>query len=91
MTHGQQVTSEQQLYEVFIQEKADRSAIHVGSVRAPSETLALHSAREIFARRENCVKLSIVNRKNMIHFQDTEFLGMSKDKRYRLASMEYNV
>jgi ring-1,2-phenylacetyl-CoA epoxidase subunit PaaB len=91
MAENQPDANGQQLYEVFIQERLERSAIHVGSVRAASETLALHSAREIYARRENCVKLTIVNRKNMIEFKDSDFLAMAKDKKYRLASLEYNV
>lgn len=83
------VKADFQVYEVFIQERAERSLVHVGSVRAFNDTLALHNAREIFARRENCLKLCIVNRKDMIEFEDHPFLAMAKDKKYRLASMEY--
>lgn len=75
------------VYEVFIQERLDRFPVNVGSVRAPNETLALHHAREIFARRERCVKLMVVNRSAISVWSNADFLELAHKKGYRQASL----
>ncbi|MEH7380314.1 hypothetical protein V7138_07525 [Bacillus sp. JJ1533] len=77
------------IYEVIRHEQAERNPVHVGSVRAPNERLALHSAREIFARRENCYKLTVIERHQFHTIEDSEYLGLAKDKSYRQATVTY--
>lgn len=76
------------VYEVLIQERSNRQPINVGSVRGPNETLAMHHAREIFARREHCVKIMIVKRSAITTLENTAFLELAHKKTYRQASLE---
>ncbi|MDI3328091.1 MAG: hypothetical protein QJR06_06035 [Alicyclobacillaceae bacterium] len=73
-----------QVYEVLVQETKDKFPVNVGSVRAPSPTLALQMAREVFARRENCVKVMVVNREAVHVLDDEEYLGYARKKVFRL-------
>lgn len=77
------------IYEVIRHEQAERNPVHVGSVRAPNEKLALHCAREIFARRENCYKLTVVERQQFHTIEDSEYLSLAKEKTYRQPSVTF--
>jgi ring-1,2-phenylacetyl-CoA epoxidase subunit PaaB len=46
-------------YQVFVQEKPGAPHIDAGSVHAPDAELALQNARDVFARRPECVSLWI--------------------------------
>jgi ring-1,2-phenylacetyl-CoA epoxidase subunit PaaB len=47
-------------YQVFIQEQPGSPFIDVGSVHAPDAELALLNARDVFARRPECVHMWVV-------------------------------
>ena len=49
-------------WEVFRQEKDGDPMRHGGSVLAPDATLALHYAREMYARRQESIHLWVVRR-----------------------------
>ena len=44
-------------YEIFVVERADRPPVHAGSVHASDDELALLNARDVFARRPDCLGL----------------------------------
>lgn len=47
-------------FQVFVQEAAGRPHLDYGSVHAPDTELALLNARDVFARRPDCVSMWIV-------------------------------
>ncbi|RPI31647.1 MAG: phenylacetic acid degradation protein [Chloroflexota bacterium] len=47
-------------YQVFVQEKSGEPHQDVGSVHAPDPELALFNARDVFARRPECVSMWVV-------------------------------
>jgi ring-1,2-phenylacetyl-CoA epoxidase subunit PaaB len=76
--------AETQIYEVLIQETKEKFPVNVGSVRAPNSVLALHMAREIYARREQCVRLMVINRNNIHSLDDETYLGYARQRVYRM-------
>ena len=52
--------SQLKTFEVFHQSKRGEPHVHVGAVHAPDAELALHYARDQFARRLPCVSLWVV-------------------------------
>ncbi len=48
------------LWEVFSQEKPGGPHVHVGSVHAADAELALHAARDVYARRDSPCNLWVV-------------------------------
>ncbi len=44
-------------YEIFVLERPDRPPVHAGSVHASDDELALLNARDVFARRPDCLGL----------------------------------
>jgi phenylacetate-CoA oxygenase PaaH subunit len=57
------------IFEVFAETEAPRQVVHVGSVRAPNRALAMQWAREIYFRREECLRLGVVEREHL-HWSD---------------------
>jgi len=49
-----------QCYQVFDKERADQPFRNAGSVHAPDDELALENARDVFARRPECVGMWVV-------------------------------
>ncbi len=47
-------------YQVFVQESEGKPHLDYGSVHAPDPELALLNARDVFARRPDCVSMWIV-------------------------------
>lgn len=72
-------------YEVFHQTKRGDPHIHVGSVHAPDPEIALHMARDQFARRLRCASLWVVNSRHITatDYQDEDFFAQTTDKSYR--------
>ena len=50
------------IYEVFVESATARQLQHVGSVQAPTARLAIQAAREIYFRRDACLRLGVVPR-----------------------------
>lgn len=75
-------------YEVFVQMRRDQPFTHVGSVRAPSDELALEAAREVFTRRDNPVGLWVIQRQNIVSTSehDLELFQIAYLKEYRKPS-----
>ncbi len=59
------MSTETGIYEVFAETVAPRQVVHVGSVRAPNQALAIQLAREIYFRREACFRLGVVDRAHL--------------------------
>jgi ring-1,2-phenylacetyl-CoA epoxidase subunit PaaB len=72
-------------YEVFHQTKRGDAHIHVGSVHAPDAQMALHLARDQFARRLRCSSLWVVPSRcvTATDYQDETFFAQTSDKAYR--------
>jgi len=48
------------LYEVFVRGKRGLNHVHVGSLHAPDDTMALHNARNLYTRRNEGVSIWVV-------------------------------
>jgi ring-1,2-phenylacetyl-CoA epoxidase subunit PaaB len=72
-------------FEVFHQTKKGDPHIYVGSVHAPDPEMALHMARDQFARRLKCVSLWVVRTKDITatDYQNEDFFAQTTDKSYR--------
>ena len=72
-------------YEVFHQTKRGDAHIHVGSVHAPDPQMALHLARDQFARRLRCSSIWVVPTRSVTatDYQDETFFAQTSDKSYR--------
>ena len=72
-------------YEVFHQTKRGDAHIHVGSVHAPDAQMALHLARDQFARRLRCASIWVVPSEcvTATDYQDESFFAQISDKSYR--------
>ncbi len=72
-------------YEVFHQTKKGDPHMYVGSVHAPDPEMALHMARDQFARRLKCVSLWVVRTTDITatDYQDNDFFAQTTDKTYR--------
>lgn len=77
------------LYEVFIRSKKGLQHIHVGSLNAPNEELALQYARDLYTRRNEGVSIWVIPSKSIIASDPNDnesFFEPSKDKIYRHPS-----
>jgi ring-1,2-phenylacetyl-CoA epoxidase subunit PaaB len=74
------------LYEVFVRGKRGLNHVHVGSLRAPDDRMALTSARDLYTRRNEGVSIWVVRSDTIIASSPDEkdpFFGPSGDKVYR--------
>jgi ring-1,2-phenylacetyl-CoA epoxidase subunit PaaB len=70
-------------WEVFRQERDGEPMRHGGSVLAPDAELALHYARELFARRAESVRLWVIRRADIAVLEDADLLDPPLDRSYR--------
>ena len=73
------------VFEVFRQEEAGGPFVHAGSVLAPDVDLAQQYARDIYARREDAVRLWVVPRAAVHEVADPDLLRPQLDRKYRLG------
>ena len=71
------------VWEVFRQEKDGEAMRHAGSVRAPDAELAVHYAREFYARRQESVRLWVVARSAIHDLSDPDLLKPPLDRSYK--------
>ncbi len=83
------VEEEWPLWEVFVRPRRGLGHTHAGSLRAPDAAVALHSARDLYTRREEGVSLWVVPSRSMTSsdpdLKDAYF-APAADKQYRHAS-----
>ena len=48
------------LYEVFVRGKRGLNHVHVGSLHAPDDEMAVHAARDLYTRRNEGVSIWVV-------------------------------
>jgi len=80
------MTSEWPLYEVFIRGKRGLNHVHVGSLHAADDEMALHNARDLYTRRNEGVSICVVRSVNISASSPDEkdaFFAPSGDKIYR--------
>jgi phenylacetate-CoA oxygenase PaaH subunit len=70
-------------FEVFRQERPGGPMVHVGNLCAPDPRLALHYAREIYARRGEALVLWVVRRADIREIDDPDLLHPPLERRYR--------
>jgi ring-1,2-phenylacetyl-CoA epoxidase subunit PaaB len=70
-------------YEVFRQEKDGDPMRHGGNVLAPDAELALHYARELFARRNESTRLWVVRRADIQVLEDEDLLNPPLDRSFK--------
>ncbi len=70
-------------FEVFRQEREGEPMRHGGSVVAPDPTLALHYARELFARRGESLRLWVIRRADIVELDDQDLLNPPLDRSYK--------
>jgi len=70
-------------YEVFRQEKDGDPMRHGGNVLAPDRELALHYAREMFARRNESTRLWVVRRADIAILEDPDLLNPPMDRSFK--------
>ena len=77
-----------QTYEVFHQEKRGKHHIHVGSVHAPNQEMALLFAKEQFARRKRCVNIWVVKTADIgaTQLEDEDMFETTPEKVHREAA-----
>jgi ring-1,2-phenylacetyl-CoA epoxidase subunit PaaB len=70
-------------YEVFRQEKDGEPMRHGGNVLAPDPELAMHYAREMFARRNESTRLWVVRRADIAILEDVDLLNPPLDRSFK--------
>jgi ring-1,2-phenylacetyl-CoA epoxidase subunit PaaB len=70
-------------YEVFQQQKEGDPMRHGGNVLAPDPELALHYARELFARRNESTRLWVVRRADIQVLEDEDLLNPPLDRSFK--------
>ena len=70
-------------YEVFRQENDGDPMRHGGNVMAPDPELALHYAREMFARRNERTRLWVVRRADIAILEDQDLLNPPLDRSFK--------
>ena len=74
------------LYEVFVRAKRGLNHVHVGSLHAADDEMALHHARDVYTRRNEGVSIWVV-RSSLITASDRDerasFFEPSADKAFR--------
>jgi ring-1,2-phenylacetyl-CoA epoxidase subunit PaaB len=74
------------LYEVFVRGKRGLNHVHVGSLHAPDDEMALHNARDVYTRRNEGVSIWVVRADRITASSPAEkdpFFAPSADKVYR--------
>lgn len=74
------------LYEVFVRGKRGLNHVHVGSLHAPDDQMALHNARNLYTRRNEGVSIWVVRGDAITASSPDEkdpFFDPSGDKVYR--------
>jgi ring-1,2-phenylacetyl-CoA epoxidase subunit PaaB len=74
------------LWEVFVRPRRGLSHVHVGSLHAEDAELALHSARDLYTRREEGVSIWVVPSAELVASSPDEkdaFFDPAGDKPYR--------
>jgi len=71
------------VWEVFRQEKDGEAMRHAGNVRAPDRDLAMHYAREFYSRRQESVRLWVVNRAEITDLSDPDLLQPPLDRSFK--------
>jgi len=74
------------LYEVFVRGKRGLNHVHVGSLHAPDDRMALHNARNLYTRRNEGVSIWVVRADAITASSPDEkdpFFAPSGDKVYR--------
>ncbi|TQR84301.1 1,2-phenylacetyl-CoA epoxidase subunit B [Mycobacterium hodleri] len=74
------------LYEVFVRGKRGLNHVHVGSLRAADDEMALRHARDVYTRRNEGVSIWVVPSTTITSSSPTEkdpFFAPSGDKVYR--------
>ena len=78
--------SEWPLYEVFVRGKRGLNHVHVGSLHAADDEMALHNARDLYTRRNEGVSIWVVRASAITASSPDEkdpFFAPSGDKVYR--------
>jgi ring-1,2-phenylacetyl-CoA epoxidase subunit PaaB len=74
------------LYEVFVRAKRGLNHVHVGSLHAADDEMALHHARDVYTRRNEGISIWVV-RSSLIKASDPDeresFFEPSADKAFR--------
>ena len=74
------------LYEVFVRGKRGLNHVHVGSLHAADDEMALHSARDLYTRRNEGVSIWVVRAEDITASSPDEkdpFFAPAADKVYR--------
>jgi len=74
------------LYEVFVRGKRGLNHVHVGSLHAPDDEMAVHFARDLYTRRQEGVSLWVVAASAITASSPEEkdaFFDPAADKSYR--------
>lgn len=74
------------LFEVFVRGKRGLNHVHVGSLHAPDEEMALHNARNLYTRRNEGVSIWVVRAEHITASSPDEkdpFFAPNGDKVYR--------
>ncbi|MEO5704012.1 MAG: 1,2-phenylacetyl-CoA epoxidase subunit B [Candidatus Limnocylindrales bacterium] len=75
--------AELEAYEVFQQAKDGDPMRHGGNVMAPDPELALHYAREMYARRNESVRLWVIRRADIAVLEDADLLDPPLDRSFK--------
>ncbi len=81
------------LYEVFVRGKRGLNHVHVGSLHAADDEMALRHARDVYTRRNEGVSIWVVASVNIVASSPAEkdpFFAPSGDKVYRHPTF-YNI
>jgi ring-1,2-phenylacetyl-CoA epoxidase subunit PaaB len=74
------------LYEVFVRGKRGLNHVHVGSLHAADDEMALHNARDLYTRRNEGVSIWVVRADHIAASSPDEkdpFFAPAADKVYR--------
>ena len=85
-TPGEMGTEAWPLWEVFIRANRGLSHVHVGSLHAPDDAMALRHARDVYTRRNEGVSIWVVKAADITASSPDEkdsFFEPSGDKVYR--------
>ena len=82
----QKVKADWPLYEVFVRGKRGLNHVHVGSLHAADDEMALRHARDVYTRRNEGVSIWVVASASIVASSPSEkdpFFSPSGDKVYR--------
>ena len=74
------------LYEVFVRGKRGLNHVHVGSLHAPDDVMAVHEARDLYTRRNEGVSIWVVRAEHIVASDPDakpELFDPAEDKIYR--------